>query len=130
MRCTLYFLTSLNAVSVAAYTVINHKAFMNKNVDALVVPGTYISHMHTFFGSDVITNVKPTTAELQKGCYSGENANDLSVYCRFNLWKSSPMPVADESQGSRHFITLRAISASKYRSSASVHTTKTAVTQK
>ncbi|KAH6625650.1 hypothetical protein C7974DRAFT_204806 [Boeremia exigua] len=78
MRSTLSFLASLSAVS--AYTVINHKPFMNKNVDALVVPGTYTSHMHTFFGSDVITNVKPTTAELQKGCYSGDNANDLSVY--------------------------------------------------
>lgn len=84
MRCTLYLLTSFNALSVSAYTVINHKAFMNKNVDALVVPGTYTSHMHTFFGSDVITNIKPTTAELQKGCYSGDNANDLSVYCGLN----------------------------------------------
>ena len=79
MRSAPSLLVSLSTVS--AYTVINHKPFMNKNVDALVVPGTYTSHMHTFFGSDVITNVKPTTAELQKGCYSGDNANDLSVYC-------------------------------------------------
>lgn len=79
MRSILSFLAGTSIAS--AYTVINHKPFMNKNVDALVVPGTYTSHMHTFFGSDVITNVKPTTAELQKGCYSGDNANDLSVYC-------------------------------------------------
>jgi hypothetical protein len=79
MRFVFFLLTGTSAVS--AYTVINHKPFMNKNVDALVVPGTYTSHMHTFFGSDVITNVKPTSAELQKGCYSGDNPNDLSVYC-------------------------------------------------
>jgi hypothetical protein len=80
MRSTLSLLATVSAVS--AYTVINHKPFMNKNVDALVVPRTYTSHMHTFFGSDIITNIKPTTAELQKGCYSGDNANDLSVYCK------------------------------------------------
>ncbi|KAH7374311.1 hypothetical protein BKA66DRAFT_572270 [Pyrenochaeta sp. MPI-SDFR-AT-0127] len=68
------------ASAVQAYTVINHGLFLNKNVDALVKPGEYTSHMHTFAGSDVITNVRPTSAELQKGCYSGNNGNDLSVY--------------------------------------------------
>ncbi|KAI8261327.1 hypothetical protein K4K58_001389 [Colletotrichum sp. SAR11_239] len=54
---------------------------MTKNIDAIVKPGTYASHMHTFFGrSDAITNVMPTSADLQNGCYSGENGNDLSVY--------------------------------------------------
>ncbi|KAH8424749.1 DUF1996 domain-containing protein [Aspergillus melleus] len=65
---------------VSAWTEIHHKAFMNKNVDAIVVPGTYTSHMHTFFGSDAITKDMPTSADLQKGCYSGENPNDLSAY--------------------------------------------------
>ena len=79
MRSYLNILAGISAVQ--AYTVINHEQFMTKNVDALVVPGTYKSHMHSFFGSDVITNVQPTSADLQKGCYTGNNANDLSVYC-------------------------------------------------
>jgi hypothetical protein len=37
--------------------------------------------MHSFYGSDAITKDLPTTVELQKGCPSGENPNDLSVYC-------------------------------------------------
>ncbi|RAH75418.1 DUF1996 domain-containing protein [Aspergillus aculeatinus CBS 121060] len=65
---------------VAAWTELSHAQFMSKNIDAIVVPGTYTSHMHTFFGSDAITNVMPTSADLQQGCYSGDNPNDLSVY--------------------------------------------------
>ncbi|KAL3492496.1 hypothetical protein BJX62DRAFT_236095 [Aspergillus germanicus] len=64
----------------SAWTELHHAPFMNKNIDAIVVPGTYTSHMHTFFGSDAITNVLPTSAELQAGCYTGDNPNDLSVY--------------------------------------------------
>ncbi|KAL3453536.1 hypothetical protein BJX65DRAFT_302437 [Aspergillus insuetus] len=64
----------------SAWTELHHASFMNKNIDAIVVPGTYTSHMHTFFGSDAITNVLPTSAELQSGCYTGDNPNDLSVY--------------------------------------------------
>lgn len=80
MRFTLLL---VGAGAAHAYTVINHKVFLNKNIDALVKPGEYTSHMHTFAGSDAITNVRPTSADLQKGCYSGENGNDLSVYCKF-----------------------------------------------
>ncbi|KAE8149348.1 hypothetical protein BDV25DRAFT_3790 [Aspergillus avenaceus] len=65
---------------VSAWTEIHHKTFMNKNVDPIVLPGTYTSHMHTFFGSDAVTKDMPTSADLQKGCYSGENPNDLSAY--------------------------------------------------
>ncbi|KAL4892389.1 hypothetical protein BDV59DRAFT_202535 [Aspergillus ambiguus] len=65
---------------VSAWTELHHAPIMNKNIDAIVVPGTYTSHMHTFFGSDAITNVLPTSADLQKGCYSGDNPNDLSAY--------------------------------------------------
>lgn len=54
---------------------------MVKNIDPIVLPGKYKSHMHSFFGSDVVTKDLPTTEELQKGCPSGENPNDLSVYC-------------------------------------------------
>ncbi|KAL4901258.1 hypothetical protein BDW74DRAFT_170217 [Aspergillus multicolor] len=63
-----------------AWTELSHAPFMNKNIDAIVQPGAYTSHMHTFFGSDAITNVLPTSAELQTGCYTGNNPNDLSVY--------------------------------------------------
>ena len=76
------FIGLLATASVAqAYTVISHDQFMTKNIDALVVPGTFKSHMHSFFGSDAINITKPTSADLQQGCYSGDNANDLSVYC-------------------------------------------------
>ncbi|KAF2442783.1 hypothetical protein P171DRAFT_455773 [Karstenula rhodostoma CBS 690.94] len=53
---------------------------MRKNIDPIVLPGKYASHMHSFYGSDAVTKNLPTTAELQKGCPSGENPNDLSVY--------------------------------------------------
>ncbi|KAK4108832.1 hypothetical protein N656DRAFT_792289 [Canariomyces notabilis] len=54
--------------------------FMVKNIDPIVSPGQYRSHMHSFFGSDAVTKNMPTTEELQKGCPSGQNPNDLSVY--------------------------------------------------
>ena len=66
----------------SAYTDIRHKRFMIKNIDPIVLPGQYRSHMHSFYGSDVVTKDLPTTEELQKGCPSGENPNDLSVYCK------------------------------------------------
>ncbi|KAL4733250.1 hypothetical protein BDV11DRAFT_90820 [Aspergillus similis] len=78
MRPITSFLAGASLVS--AWTELHHAPFMNKNIDAIVVPGTYTSHMHTFFGSDAITNVLPTSAELQSGCYTGNNPNDLSVY--------------------------------------------------
>jgi hypothetical protein len=64
-----------------AYTDIEHKPFLRKNIDPIVFPGKYIPHMHSFYGSDAITKDLPPTAELQKGCPSGENPNDLSVCC-------------------------------------------------
>ncbi|KNB19429.1 hypothetical protein FOXG_16780 [Fusarium oxysporum f. sp. lycopersici 4287] len=79
MRPTLCLL-AVSANLVAAWTELHHEPFMNKNIDPIVVPGTYTSHMHTFFGSDAVTNVLPTSSDLQNGCYSGQNANDLSVY--------------------------------------------------
>lgn len=76
---------------VLAWTELHHAPFMNKNIDAIVAPGTYTSHMHTFFGSDAITNVLPTSAELQRGCYSGDNPNDLSVYCMLHITPILPV---------------------------------------
>ncbi|KAK3684136.1 hypothetical protein B0T22DRAFT_444099 [Podospora appendiculata] len=64
----------------SAYTDIRHTRFMLKNIDPIVGPGKYKSHMHSFYGSDAVTKDLPTTEELQKGCPSGENPNDLSVY--------------------------------------------------
>lgn len=77
MRATVILL----AGSAAALTDIEHKPFMRKNIDPIVYPGKYVSHMHSFYGSDALTKNLPTTAELQKGCPSGENPNDMSVYC-------------------------------------------------
>jgi hypothetical protein len=65
----------------AALTDIEHKPFKRKNIDPTIFPGKYVSHMHSFYGSDAITRDLPTSAELQKGCPSGENPNDLSIYC-------------------------------------------------
>ncbi|KAK0725848.1 hypothetical protein B0H67DRAFT_571721 [Lasiosphaeris hirsuta] len=79
MRNTLT-LVALLAATAAAYTDIRHKRFMVKNIDPIVLPGKYKSHMHSFYGSDVVTKDLPTTEQLQQGCASGENPNDLSVY--------------------------------------------------
>ncbi|KAF2866899.1 hypothetical protein BDV95DRAFT_503981 [Massariosphaeria phaeospora] len=68
------------AASASALTDIEHKPFMRKNIDPIVSPGKYTSHMHSFYGSDAVTADRPTTAQLQSGCPSGENPNDLSVY--------------------------------------------------
>jgi hypothetical protein len=75
---------TLLAGTVAALPVVEHKPFLRKNIDPIVSPGKYISHMHSFYGSDVITKDLPTTEQLQKGCPSGENPNDLSIYCLSN----------------------------------------------
>ncbi|KAJ5100046.1 hypothetical protein N7532_007047 [Penicillium argentinense] len=63
-----------------AYTVTNTDLFMFKNIDPIVLPGQYTSHMHSFFGSDAVTVNTTTSAELQKGCSSTENPNDFSTY--------------------------------------------------
>ncbi|KAF4946201.1 hypothetical protein FSARC_14252 [Fusarium sarcochroum] len=65
---------------VSAYTVTNAGRFMLKNIDPIVVPGQYVSHMHSFFGSDAVTVNTTTSKELQAGCSSAENPNDYSSY--------------------------------------------------
>ncbi|KAF2688277.1 hypothetical protein K458DRAFT_330550 [Lentithecium fluviatile CBS 122367] len=76
MLTALFILTG----AASALTDIEHKPFMRKNIDPIVLPGRYVSHMHSFYGSDIVTKDLPTTAQLQSGCPSGENPNDLSVY--------------------------------------------------
>ncbi|KAK3386883.1 hypothetical protein B0H63DRAFT_493472 [Podospora didyma] len=88
MRSKFVAVTLLGVAS--AYTDIRHKRFMIKNIDPIVLPGQYRSHMHSFYGSDVVTKDLPTTEELQKGCPSGENPNDLSVYWAPTLYHVGP----------------------------------------
>ncbi|KAE8148303.1 hypothetical protein BDV25DRAFT_158595 [Aspergillus avenaceus] len=63
-----------------AYTVTNVDMFMLKNIDPILLPGKYTSHMHSFFGSDAITAHSNSSAELQKGCSTARNPNDYSTY--------------------------------------------------
>lgn len=89
-----------------AYTVTNADHFMFKNIDPLVIPGKYTSHMHDFFGSDAINVNTKTSAELQGGCTTAENLNDFSTYCEFSL-KDTKRRIKFNStrKGSRHSTT-------------------------
>ncbi|KAH0426192.1 hypothetical protein CcaCcLH18_10520 [Colletotrichum camelliae] len=64
----------------SAFTNTKVDFFMRKNIDPIVIPGQYKSHMHSFFGSDAVNVNLSTTAELQQGCATAQNPNDLSVY--------------------------------------------------
>ncbi|KAF1989333.1 hypothetical protein K402DRAFT_401988 [Aulographum hederae CBS 113979] len=63
-----------------AYANVQVSQFMIKNIDPILSPGKYDSHMHSFFGSDAVTKNTETSAELQTGCTSAKNPNDLSIY--------------------------------------------------
>ncbi|TEA12219.1 hypothetical protein C8034_v006255 [Colletotrichum sidae] len=63
-----------------AYTITVAEPFMRRNIDPVVIPGQYKSHMHTFFGSDAVTANTKTSKELQAGCSTAENPNDYSSY--------------------------------------------------
>jgi hypothetical protein len=81
MSLSTLFTTSMLAHLASAYTVINVGGFMNKNIDPIVYPSSFSeSHLHSFYGSDAVTATTRTSAELQKGCTSAENPNDLSTY--------------------------------------------------
>ncbi|KAJ4990063.1 short-chain dehydrogenase [Stagonosporopsis vannaccii] len=73
-------LSAAAAGFVQAYTNTDVSQFMMKNIDPIVVPGEYTSHMHSFFGSDVVTKDLPTSEELRAGCATANNPNDFSVY--------------------------------------------------
>lgn len=71
----------LSAGLAQAYTITKVDQFMYKNIDPIVTPGQYVSHMHSFFGSDAVTANTSTSAELREGCSTAMNPNDFSVYC-------------------------------------------------
>ena len=66
---------------VQGFTMVNSGYIMRKNIDSIVVPGEYTSHMHSFFGNDAVNATTSTTDELLSGCATNSNPNDLSVYC-------------------------------------------------
>lgn len=74
------FLASAMAMIVQSYTITDVDQLMMKNIDPIVLPGQYKSHMHSFFGSDAITKDLPTSEELRAGCATADNPNDFSVY--------------------------------------------------
>ncbi|KAL6922381.1 hypothetical protein FSHL1_006340 [Fusarium sambucinum] len=76
----LVFSALYGLAAVSAYTVTNAPRFMLKNIDPIVFPGQYVSHMHSFFGSDAVTVNTTTSRELQTGCSTAENPNDFSSY--------------------------------------------------
>lgn len=71
----------VTAGTVQAYTLVNSGHIMRKNIDPIVLPGRYTSHMHSFFGNDAVNVNTSTTEELMSGCATNDNPNDLSVYC-------------------------------------------------
>ena len=79
------------AGAVQAYTVTNVDFLMFKNIDPVVMPGKYKSHLHSFFGSDAVNVTTATSAELQRGCSTAVNPNDFSIYC------TSPNPTLHQS---------------------------------
>ncbi|KAK3201115.1 hypothetical protein GRF29_213g1097407 [Pseudopithomyces chartarum] len=80
------------AATASAYTQVNlMSAFMTKNIDPIVFPGSYSeSHLHSIFGSDALTASTTTSASLQKGCTNADNPNDLSAY-----WVPTPLYTTD-----------------------------------
>ncbi|CZR67003.1 related to short-chain dehydrogenase/reductase [Phialocephala subalpina] len=68
------------AAGAAAYTIVEADLFMHKNIDPVVMPGQYKSHLHSFFGSDAVTTNTNSSAELQAGCTTAYNPNDFSSY--------------------------------------------------
>ena len=82
MRSTLFL---AGAGIASAYTITTAGRFMEKNIDPIVIPGKYESHLHTFFGSDSVSPNTTTSKELQEGCSTAQNPNDFSSYCTTSL---------------------------------------------
>ncbi|KAL4876725.1 hypothetical protein BJY04DRAFT_210375 [Aspergillus karnatakaensis] len=79
----------VTAGSVQGYTLVDSGYVMRKNIDSIVQPGRYTSHMHSFFGNDAVTATTSTTEELLSGCSTNSNPNDLSVYWHPTLYANT-----------------------------------------
>ncbi|KAL2821191.1 hypothetical protein BJX63DRAFT_418206 [Aspergillus granulosus] len=79
----------LAAGTVQGYTIVNSGYVLRKNIDSIVLPGKYTSHMHSFFGNDAVTVNTSTTEELMSGCATNDNPNDLSVYWHPTLYANN-----------------------------------------
>ncbi|KAF9894643.1 hypothetical protein FE257_006531 [Aspergillus nanangensis] len=78
-----------SAGTVQRWTMINSGYIMRKNIDSIVQPGKYTSHMHSFFGNDAVNATTSTTDELLSGCATNSNPNDLSVYWHPTLYANN-----------------------------------------
>lgn len=88
------------AAGTDAWFVTNAALFMKKNIDPIVYPGEYVSHLHSFFGSDAITVNTNTSKELQEGgCTTASNPNDFSTYCKSMLEILILKQINNSSQG-------------------------------
>jgi hypothetical protein len=81
MRSSVILYASASICAVNGYANVQVGSLFLKNIDPILSPGKYESHMHTFFGSDAITKDLPTSKQLQAGCTTAKNPNDMSVYC-------------------------------------------------
>ncbi|KAL5044406.1 hypothetical protein BDW71DRAFT_215759 [Aspergillus fruticulosus] len=86
---SLAFALFATAGSVQGYTMVDSGYIMRKNIDSIVQPGRYTSHMHSFFGNDAVTATTSTTQELMSGCATNSNPNDLSVYWHPTLYANN-----------------------------------------
>ncbi|KAF2220818.1 hypothetical protein BDZ85DRAFT_20118 [Elsinoe ampelina] len=75
------FLVAACVGSAYGIHIVKLAQFMKKNIDPLVFPGAYRSHMHCFFGSPAVTVNTTTSDQISEGgCTTATNLNDLSVY--------------------------------------------------
>jgi hypothetical protein len=82
MRSRIILQASAVICTANGYANVQVGSLFLKNIDPILSPGKYESHLHTFFGSDAITKDMPTSKELQAGCTTAKNPNDMSVYCK------------------------------------------------
>ncbi|KAJ5880735.1 uncharacterized protein N7473_011788 [Penicillium subrubescens] len=59
--------------------MVNSGYTMRKNIDSIVLPGRYTSHVHSFFGNDAVNATTSTTEALLDGCATNSNPKDLSA---------------------------------------------------
>ncbi|KAL4978733.1 hypothetical protein BDW66DRAFT_164452 [Aspergillus desertorum] len=74
----------------SAYTVTTVEQFIFKNIDPIVSPGQYVSHMHSFFRSDAVDATTSTSAELRRAARPLEILMILRVPTLYLVDKSAP----------------------------------------